>query len=703
MDQSIKLKIDGDTSALVSAVKNAMAQIQKDVSTLKLSPTASGGMPSMGPMGGGGNKNPNQKSFFESETRAARDYLNILRQISVAEERLHGQRKIAQIQATNPNNQGGGGGGTGGGGGNIGRGGITSLGGLAMALGIPALAIGGVSTAIAGGFAGEEIRKYYGQAANRARTTAASTFQTQGQGGQLLNSFLNGGAAQEMMFRGQTSQGRQIGDQTFRENYMSPFRLFTNPGESMDALGLSTKNQHRAVLEEQRQEQADIQRQATEDLKRGPEGALRTSIGSKYLNDWQRNLSFQRQMGQGESGFRGFLGGVNSAGFADDQGMGMSSSIMGAGGSTRASSGSAVLALQAQRNLDMTNAGGVIGKLSNSIGDSKATNQAFVSILAEGTRLGLDGSQYREENRKFTEAAAQAIGQSGAASGGGIGQILEQFGKFFGDKTGRGIEAGRGAYEISREDSMATTGPRGVMRAAGMMRDPLLRKLGGRDQAALSSMPSDQLTEDNPSIQAMARKAGTTAEAIIGSVTGINSNSANIFKETDTARNRLMSLRKKYAMGNTSNIRYSGIGSNEIQTAFQDLQKAQLLEHPEFGQDFRKNQAFSDAQSMGNSRQAADIIRDSENAKKNQVENGVTGRAGDQTEKEQANAARLANELFLSIQKSIIPANTEIDAFTKKIDRLVQVMQHGSQKMKDSAIRHIPETFAPADIGHEQK
>ncbi|CAM6005467.1 unnamed protein product [Sphagnum balticum] len=390
----------------------------------------------------------------------------------------------------------------------------------------------------------------------------------------------------------------------------------------------------------------------------------------EYNQNSQRDLDFQRQTGLTNDGFRGrFKTTAFDAGFTGEQAMTSASSILGSGGSTRAAVGNATTSLQAQRNLDVTNAGSIIGKLSSGLGSADTTKEAFVKLLAEGTRVGLDGSDFREENRRFVESAADMITKSGATTGEGVDQVLSQFGRFFGDKTNAGIDAGKSAFNLYRETSMATTGPRGTMRAAGMLTDPTINKLSRDSREALFNMPIDQLTPDNPAIIAMAQQAKTTPQALIDAQNRITSNSANLFKNSDTARDKLANVKKKY--GIQSAIGYQGPFSpqayTEIKAALGESNIAQIKEHPELGQDQRLTSAYSDALSSRDSRGMNKAL---EEAKARQLGSNTTTRVEDDTNKVRAEMSREVNRIFTEMKDSIVPASDAAAQFVQKIKEL---------------------------------
>lgn len=276
---------------------------------------------------------------------------------------------------------------------------------------------------------------------------------------------------------------------------------------------------------------------------------FKTAAVGEYEQNWQRNLEAQRQMGLTNEGFygkNGFLNNNISAGFTGEMGLAMSGSILGAGGSTRMSRDS-VFGNQMARGLDMSNAGQILGSLSGGLGSSESTKQATIKILAEGMKLGLDDSKFAEENRKFAQMTAEIVARSGARTDADFERTAGGFGRFVGENTGLGLNAAKTAYDQYQQISQTTTGPRGVMRAAGFMADKDLNKLSTMTKQALMQVPESDLNPDNPLVRAAADEAGISAEEVINKVTGVNQGAVSRFKEADTIRDRLRAGMK--AMG----------------------------------------------------------------------------------------------------------------------------------------------------------
>lgn len=574
-----------------------------------------------------------------------------------------------------------------GGAGQIGSGGVTSLSGLASFMGIPASAVGGAMTAVAAGSAAEGIRKFFGQANNRALEAQASGFQRQGQGGQRLQSILSGGVQEELMFNSLRGQAAKNAEEEMRGNLESQFRVFSRPlqtllgrgsthktGEApgafvIDQFGFGTENVKKKIEAEQYDEQAAIQAKQFEALKNGPDNFARTAAGNTYLQEWRRNLGFQRQTGLNENDFRGgYLGGIHGAGFGTEQGLGMSSTILGAGGSTRSATGNAAFALQMQRIFDLTNSGQALGALSGQLGSSQASKEALIKIQAEGTRIGLNQSEFREENRKFVEMAAGIINQSNVTSGAGVDQLVGTLGRFMGEKTMTGMSAGLSAYQAYQSQTNTMSGPSAVMRAAGIMNDPLLKQLSAEDQAALFGLGEAGVNVDDPGIIAMAEEYHTTAKELVDHTHKIQNSSIFHRPGTDVA---ISDLSKKYKSSSIGPVVSGNYGANLHDITVAEGKAVNKIRNEDIAKDLdpKAQLALVRALAIGDDDAISKILEEST---KQQAESGKTGRAGDDMERQQAEADRLANGLFQTFKDSIAPASAEVIKFAGAIDILLK-------------------------------
>ena len=271
-------------------------------------------------------------------------------------------------------------------------------------------------------------------------------------------------------------------------------------------------------------ERAKDFRETLENMK--SQDPMKQQVLENYEKNYMRDAATQRQLGitdQGMYGGGGFLSRVHQGGFMTEQGIGMANSIIGAGGSAR-------MGRQAQFGLGMeraglTNAGGILGSLSGSIQSPEATKRATISIMSEAFRVGLDNTDFAEENRRFTQAAAQIIGRSGVTGEGGQDRIAEMLGQFMGERTNRGVESAQGAYERQQQRGSQLGGRRGALRLTQAMKDPVLSKFSTQDLTELLGARPDQLRADSSFLQSYAVEAGTTPEEVMKAISKVNNQS----------------------------------------------------------------------------------------------------------------------------------------------------------------------------------
>lgn len=313
---------------------------------------------------------------------------------------------------------------------------------------------------------------------------------------------------------------------------------------------------------------------------------------SEYEQDFQGRLGSQRGMGMRNRDFYGpggFLKQGIDAGFTPEMSQQMSSGILAAGGSTRAARGS-VLGNQMERGFDLTNASQIMGSISGGVGSGEATKQATIKILSEGMRLGLDDSKFAEENRRFTAVAAEAIGRSGAKTDSDFERISGGLGRYLSENTTKGIEASKTAYEQYQQISSTTSGPRGVMRAAGFMRDSKLSQLSTIQKQAIMQIKEEELNESNFLIKGAANFLKTDTKDIIERISNVNEGAVSRFSESDSLRDKIRSKLKDIGVEGPTDENYSKL-PKDIQ---QDLSNLGMFHAAELGyKGQREQQAFT--------------------------------------------------------------------------------------------------------------
>lgn len=399
---------------------------------------------------------------------------------------------------------------------------------------------------------------------------------------------------------------------------------------------------------------------------------FKTAAAGEYEQNWQRNLNAQRQMGLTNEGFYGKNGFLNkniSAGFTGEMGLEMSGSILGAGGSTRMSRDSA-FGNQMSRGMDLTNAGNVLGTLSGGLGSSESTKQATIKILAEGMKLGLDDSKFAEENRKFAQMTAEIVARSGAGTESDFERVSGGFGRFVGENTGAGLTAAKGAYEQYQQISQSTTGPRGVMRAAGFMADKDLNKVSTMTKQALMQLPEEQLNTNHPVVQAAADEAGISADDLVSKVKGVNQGSVSRFKEHDTIRDRLKAGMKKMGKDRLSESDIAGL-PEDMRKDFNQLAAFQTTELG--NQDQRTTMARAlgtiNPAEVGGAKQAG-----RESTIMDKI-SGAGGRMEDTTVKAMAADSKVVLDNFNEMAPAMKAAAESTAAWTREVRESAAAMQ----------------------------
>jgi len=262
----------------------------------------------------------------------------------------------------------------------------------------------------------------------------------------------------------------------------------------------------------------------------------------RYQQTRDRNLQVQRAMGISNDEFyggggllsRGFRGG-----FTEEQTLGMGQDIQNAGGSTFSARYNNVLGNQMAKKMDMTNAGGILGGLSRSMGGNVETEAATIKVLAEATKIGLDKSEFAAEQRKFAELTVGAIQSSGASSVAAAGQAAAGFTAFNAGNTMADLNAMKGAQGAFDSATSQTGNPRGAIFASKIMNDPQMGKLSFDTQKVLSETPESQITSDNPAVQQAAVESGLSPEEVVKKLKGIKGDSVIIRSGTEKQRKAL--------------------------------------------------------------------------------------------------------------------------------------------------------------------
>jgi hypothetical protein len=170
--------------------------------------------------------------------------------------------------------------------------------------------------------------------------------------------------------------------------------------------------------------------------------------------------------------------------------------------------------------------------------------------MSEAFKIGLDNTDFAEENRKFTQAAANIIGKSGATTEGDQDRITQMLGQFMGERTNKGVEAAGTAYERMQERGSQLGGRRGAMRFMGARQDANLGKLGTAELTELLGMRPEDIREDSAAARSFAKDAGFEGQGAVGklqdSLKKLNKSSRFLVPSNRSEAEKQQSVVQKY-------------------------------------------------------------------------------------------------------------------------------------------------------------
>lgn len=356
-------------------------------------------------------------------------------------------------------------------------------------------------------------------------TTEATGSAVQGLIGSPLQGLAGGDMLKTAAFRGEWDSSQATAAKE-RNSFIKQFgqRMFTGKGwgsmfenTAKFIQGAGSSDRENAYQAEQDRQQAEnTQSLYGAEVQKNP---LKMMAVNKYQQNYMRDLGAQRMMGLSDSGYYGAGGFQQNAnnGFNEELGLGMANQIQAAGGSTRAMSGSMRTGLLAQRDSNLTNAGGILGKISGTTGGSGATNEVFKRLMSESVKAGLDRSEFREEQRRFSDAAADIISGSGVKTGADAEGVLAGFSRFLGNNqpTIKGIEGAKSAYGQAQALSSETSGRAGALQFSAFLQSPVLNKAGGMGMGGLMEMPEKDINASNPFVISEATKVGVSPAELV--------------------------------------------------------------------------------------------------------------------------------------------------------------------------------------------
>lgn len=239
----------------------------------------------------------------------------------------------------------------------------------------------------------------------------------------------------------------------------------------------------------------EIEKYRLQNIYKDPERYIQT----KFLGENREALSkVQKSTGLTDEGMYGAEGFLKRGGkdFLFSKRAAMQQEIAEAGGTTPGQSNTHILALQAQRNLGLTNSGQAMGRLTSYLKQSES-EEAFVRILAKGFSGGLDNSDYREETKDYLAQVTSIA----ARMGGGQEMIAARITEGMGDDISRrSVQKSAEAFQSLNQYQEEAGGVIGASKFRLMNEDPVLRRLKGMSRLSAQKLKVSDITqgEKNP-------------------------------------------------------------------------------------------------------------------------------------------------------------------------------------------------------------
>jgi hypothetical protein len=536
MAGNVTLKINGDPSGLLAAVKTAMAQIEQEAKKLKLTP-GTGGF-----AGGAPGTAPGVKEYQQAHAKVQQAQndrtaaemsrtaliqkeallVKIARQESEiaksgkdasfwANKRLETERAINNEKKAGAilDKEAGGGGGGWKGIASSAAGILGALGGAANYIGRRPIEIAQMQASAISMGVGRQLREartgeytyqsMYGQDRQKAQEQASSSskWQTAGDiglaGAGLVavvgSAFLTGGASLLALGAGGALLKSSFIDKGMLDS--AKYSAYQSQRQAQDFTALLAASQDASPYRKDAIER--FQSTAARDI------GMQRALG---LNDFDWKTKRGAGMG-GYYGAGGYLKSQTDLGFTDEMVTAASQGILGAGGSSAMARNSGI-SLQAERGLGLTNANQLLGQLSGSQSIPETSKRSLIDIFSRG----FDSSNFAEENRKYMQAVTEQVFKGGSTSEATAISIADLIKASVGmaAPTTRNIEAGKAAYESYKAQGSATSGYQGGINLTSAMNDPYLSQI--KDPAALKEVLKEgmDIDENDPDVIELAKQ-----------------------------------------------------------------------------------------------------------------------------------------------------------------------------------------------------
>lgn len=542
MAEKVTLRIGADTSEIEKAFSSLIKKIQGDADKLKISPAAGKLAPGVESAQSAAQTNRALDQRVRQE-KAGLDLINrelakkeqtvarlqklqdasnkglereiqLKNQLARAERELEEKKNVARIQQVNyerateaanrargitPGTAGAGGGG---------------------GLDISSILKGGLAAAGIGLTAGAAVtaakEAYSFFASEAARTNIAAGSAVQSNVGYLNSAILSKDVARQALIQNQMPKARELAQQNFDRDFLNYY--LKQATDITSEFGIEAPKRS---FETRRANEIgnDAIKQAQSLLAQN--NPLQLAEGF-FDQTFERNLNAERASGLSTDQFKKLQMKLNDNLFLTDQGTAMLSQIQSAGGAASGpkAEDTAVLGLQMQRAFNLTNAGGVLGKLTGLYGGTTQgaakTEDASARILETAITRGFNKSENTEILRKFTETSAALVYQGEARKEGDVGRITDDFSRLLSDNpTIKQFEATQSAFERYQNLTSQTSGRGGALGFAAMQQGGNFSKLSAIQFGNLMELPEARITATNSDVVAAAVQQGISPEEMV--------------------------------------------------------------------------------------------------------------------------------------------------------------------------------------------
>ena len=264
------------------------------------------------------------------------------------------------------------------------------------------------------------------------------------------------------------------------------------------------------------------------------------------------NVGFQRATGMSSDKFEEMM---SVGDFTRSQLLGAGNGILSAGGSSRAAQNLAPFASGMSRNFGITNASSVLGTLSGSIGDDSKSQNAFIKIMSEATRLGFDSTEFAAENRKFIDVASKLAVGAGARDEDAAARIAKELSSGVISKTSMGIEAAASSEQKINQVSSQSSGAGAAVEWAAMKTNNALKGASNKVLAAYTDSTKDEilsLPSDDIGLLSLAKETGSSVEEVRGALVSAKGEKVDATGQISQEINKNKELIRKNFGGNVS-------------------------------------------------------------------------------------------------------------------------------------------------------